>query len=101
MKPITNPQLYLDLIHVEDLLEREGWIKGKLGSSEGRCLMGAVTDVCMQKKDGSELSERWNDLSRAIGIGLSGAGVVAFNDDPGTTFEDVRAVLRKARESTR
>ena len=104
MKPIRDPELYLGLCEVEDLLEQKGWIKDRLKSQEGYCVQGAIDEVCQ----GVGLQDLWERMRRAIAMALprpprhtwsACATVVGFNDGPETTYDDVRRVLRKARES--
>jgi hypothetical protein len=101
MKPIRDPELYTGLCEVEDLLEKDGWIKDQSRSSDGHCLMDAVsrvTDFPYTQARNAIYSSIIAEAPQYKRIGRC-AGVVRFNDDPETTWEDVRRVLRRARES--
>ena len=100
MKPIRDPELYAGLCEIEDILENDGWIQGLSQSSDGHCLMGAISRA-------NGLYDRTRDAVYSAIVAEAPqwhawspcTGVTGFNDDPETTFDDVRRVLRKARES--
>ena len=100
MKTIKDPELYVALSKVEDLLEGEGWIKGNLRSHEGHCIQGAIDAVCWGQVGQQDL---WERMHRAVIMALpDGApmgSISTFNDSFRTSFADVQEVLRKARES--
>ena len=99
MKTIKDPELYVALSRVEDLLEEKGWIKDRLKSHEGYCVQGAIDEVC----HGVGLQDLWERMRRAVVMALprvaSMDGIASFNDSFRTSFADVQEVLRKARES--
>ena len=106
MKTIKDPELYVALCEVEGLLEEKGWIKDRLKSQEGYCVQGAIDEVCQ----GVGQQDLWEKMRRAVARALpmsprhswsTQATVVGFNDGPATTYDDIRRVLRKARESAR
>ena len=100
MKPIKDPELYAGLCEVEDRLEEEGWIQGLSQSSDGHCLMDAIdraSSLYDQTRDAiysAIVAEapQWRAWSACT-------GVMGFNDGPETTYDDIRRVLRRARDS--
>jgi hypothetical protein len=96
MKPIKDPKLYAALSKVEDLLEK-GWIKGKLKTHEGYCIMGAIDEICW----GVGRQDLWVQMRDAVTTALPQGlhEIAAFNDSPITSFAEVQDVLHKARES--
>jgi hypothetical protein len=91
------------------VLDRYGWHKGGFGDEEtGFCLFGAVARAnvkmhagCEQNSRASALIEgygslcaRMNELAREAGF----ANMAVFNDDPLTSEEDVRLLLKRAGE---
>jgi hypothetical protein len=95
-KPIKDVQLFNDLCAVETLLEKDGWCKDVSQDSLGqRCLGWAASEVAWAN---SGDNDRWDKLMKALGDG-DGGRIVGFNDAPETTFEDVRARIRAARDA--
>jgi hypothetical protein len=91
-KPIKDVELFNDLCAVEDILERKGWCKNQSRDSFGRvCFAEAISQATW----GPGNYERWEKLVNTLGGGC----VVVFNDAPETTFEDVRAKIRAARDA--
>jgi hypothetical protein len=92
-KPIKDVQLFNDLCAVENLLEKDGWCKEALEDNKGRhCLIGAAAVVAWDDSD----NKRWCKLKASLGGCLV---IMNFNDAPETTFEDVRARIRAARDA--
>jgi hypothetical protein len=93
-KPIKDVQLFNDLCAVEALLEKDGWCKDTMENSVGqRCLAGAVTEVTW-----GEFVNSYARWCKAM-VALGDDDVVKFNDATETTFEDVRARIRAARDA--
>jgi hypothetical protein len=94
-KPIKDIELFNDLCAVEDLLERDGWCKDQTQDEAGRrCFAEAITAVTW----GIGNYDRWRKLLNSVGGGSQGI-IMSFNDAPETTFEDVRARIRAARDA--
>jgi len=63
------------------------------------CILGAIGKAI--SLEGHALVTEWKTFSRTVSLVESVAGgryTPAFNDDPHTTFEDVRLLLKRARE---
>lgn len=83
----------------ERLLEK-GWIQGTGRSAEGYCMVGATHSVTAQLvdcglpwKEADELEVRANS---ALKVALGSVLVIAFNDAPGRTLNEVLAVFDDA-----
>lgn len=91
-----------------DVLEQRGWCQGALRKADGRvCLEGAFATATCDNKDAllvlktEEQRVAWERLCQAVsdyrGMPFPlGASPWVFNDDPKTTVEDVKLVLKKA-----
>jgi hypothetical protein len=81
---------------VQQLLATEQqWCKGRLRDAQGRhCLVGAIEAV-----EGRQMLQRVVLQAAREVSGRRYWRIEFFNDDPHTTHADVRAVLRRARES--
>src|SRR5215207_1692161 len=92
--PISDLQLFADLDAVEEVLLRDGWTKRTEFDpvTGARCVRGAAKYVL---SGAVRRSERYLAIRRALG----GVRVPDFNDHPETTFDDVLARLRAARDA--
>lgn len=74
------------------LAKPENWIKKKLSDGKGGlCIAGAVS--LAGTRDRIALCDAWDVLEHLVG-----GRVVCFNDAPGTTFSDIKALLQEAIE---
>ena len=90
-KPIKNLQLFNDLCAVEDTLIKRGWCKDTAIDIGGSvCLMKAASLV-------TESYPRLDAVDKAL-RSVIGRCPVRFNDHSKTTFNDILAKLREARE---
>jgi len=99
-KPIKNLQLFNDLCAIEETLIERGWCKDDMFGSDGRvCVLGAaniVYGIGVDSVQALGVCERAFAVSNAL---KSVMGIVTlFNDNPKTTFDDILAKLREARE---
>jgi hypothetical protein len=85
------------------LLEKYGWIQGKAGSpDEGMCAIGALAYAsAVQRGHANTLAGMLagmfdTDHITAAVSNVVGGGVVAFNDNPSTSYEDVVLALKQA-----
>ena len=100
-KPIKELQLFNDLCAIEETLIERGWCKHDMITSDGRvCVLGAaniIYGIGVDSVQALTVCERAFAVARAL---KSVMGIVTiFNDDPKTTFEDILAKLREAREA--
>jgi hypothetical protein len=98
-KPIKNLQLFNDLCAVEETLIKLGWYQGDSHGPGGSiCLVQAITTVTARTP--ATFLERFCAVERALWSAIStGEPVHVFNDNPATTFGDVLAKLKIAREA--
>ena len=86
-----------------DVINERGWIQGSMENDHGVCLLGAYRRAC-----GLQPNQSWDgflnspaevelDLLDETALEQYGAlGFVAFNDQLGTTKDDVITLLAKA-----
>jgi hypothetical protein len=77
-----------------DQIERHGWIQGEAGSPDkGMCAIGALAYAANVTETGGihAIEQAMVALTNVVG-----RGVVAFNDDPSTSSEDVLLALKQA-----
>lgn len=89
-------QTLVELGRVERLLAKEQkWCKGRLRDIGGRhCLVGAIAAA----EAGQDLARHVVRAVREVS-GKRWWRIESFNDDPGTTHQDVLRVLRRTREN--
>src|SRR3954468_1471361 len=96
--PIKDIQLYQGLCDVEELLQTRGWCKGVLRNDKGEfCIRGAIDYVYVAQGKGRDLENLRHAVEHSC-YDLFGAELEVLNDSPLTTFENIKAILKKARE---
>jgi hypothetical protein len=69
----------------------ERWYQGNMGDGPKRCIVAAVYHVQYQHRFRNKLT------FALIDAGIPGRSIGDFNDDPATSFAQVRAVIIKAK----
>lgn len=72
------------------------WIKSQsINHKGGFCLSGAISYAVMSLGAGHPVH---NDVLRRVLDVMGGESIPEFNDDLGTTFNDILAIVRQARQ---
>lgn len=82
---------------MESVLNEKGWIKGKMVTEDGVCLVGAYRTLLYDGR--SYPTQRVKDAIRELFPERSGnctSTMPFFNDHPDTTREDVSLVIKHA-----
>lgn len=88
----ANLRTAADLRAAADLLRREGWIKGDFRNKDGRCLAGAINDVCRPQMGASRRA--YQALEDVIDTDFYGD----WNDSPSRTLDEVLDALELAAQ---
>jgi hypothetical protein len=77
-----------------DLIREHGWCQGKRNQQGAMCAKEAMERVCViEHPTLGPMSAGLCDLADAFRAETNGAGIIAFNDTPGRTKEEVLEVF--------
>lgn len=92
----------LAVVDDEILTHSSRWLKGEMHFNGRHCLMGAVEEAVMEADTALHI-EDYNATIKVLRDAIPElpdlVSITAWNDLPDTTFEDVKAVIKRAREA--